>query len=365
MRIASRFLFACLLAVSPAAAVAQPVLGGGAAAKVKVSVSIKAEVAAAGKAKATAGDAAYAAGNFEAALVAYGEGFAATRDAAFVYAMARCHEALGRAAEARALFQMYLGASGAASLRYKGEAETAIGGGAKAGADAVTGTAGKVGGLAGKAKDSAVGGVGAVGGGVYAAVKVSIAAQMSASAKTQAKAADAAYAAGKFQDAARGYAEAYARSQQSVALYAAAQAHAQAGDAVSARALLLGYLAAQPKGAHAKDASTLLLALGGDARASTQVSVKAKVDARARASATAGDAAFKAGKYIDAARAYGEASAAAGSAALLYARGMAELYAGATTAAAESLKAYLAAGGTLEFKVQAEAALRATGKVSS
>ena len=40
----------------------------------KASVSIKADVAVAGKAKATAGDAAYAAGNFEAALVAYGEG---------------------------------------------------------------------------------------------------------------------------------------------------------------------------------------------------------------------------------------------------------------------------------------------------
>jgi hypothetical protein len=360
MRIVSRFLFACVLAAAPAAVLAQPV-GGGAVAKVKVSVSIKADVAAAGKAKATAGDAAYAAGNFEAALVAYGEGFAQTRDAAFIYAMARCHESMGRAAEAKSMFQMYLGASGSATLKYKGEAEGAIGAGADAGAGAV----GKVGALAGKAKTTAVSAVGAVGGGVYAAVKVSISAQMNAKAKADAKAADTAYAAGKYQDAAKGYAEAYAKSQQSVALYAAAQAHAQAGDAISARALLHGYLAAQPKGAFAKDASTLLLALGGNAQATAKVSVKAKVDAAAKARAGAGDAAMTAGKYIDAAKAYGEANAAAANSALLYARGMAELYGGATTAAADDLKAYLAAGGTLEFKVSAEAALRATGKASS
>ena len=71
--------------------------------------------------------------------------------------------------------------------------------------------------------------------------------------------------------------------------------------------LLHGYLAAQPKGAHAKDAGTLLLALGGNASATAKVAVKAKVDAKAKAKAGAGDAAMKAGKYIDAAQAYGEA----------------------------------------------------------
>ncbi|HUQ06355.1 MAG TPA: hypothetical protein VM261_27820 [Kofleriaceae bacterium] len=365
MSFASRFLFACVLAAAPSAAFAQPVQPG-VGAKAKVSVKIQADVAVAGKAKATAGDAAYAAGNFEAALVAYGEGFAATRDAAFVYAMARCHEAAGRATEAKAMFQMYLGASGSATLKYKGDAETAIGAGAKAGAGAASGAAGKVGALGGKVKDTAVTGVSAVGGGVYAAVKISVAAQVSAKGKAEAKAADTAYAAGKFQEAAKSYAEAYAKTQQSVALYAAAQAHAQAGDAISARALLHGYLAAQPKGAYAKDAATLLLALGGNASATAQVSVKAKAGTAAKAKAGVGDAAMKSGKYIDAAKAYGEAHAVDdANATLLYARGMAELYAGATAAAAETLKAYLAAGGSLEFKVQAEAALRATGKASS
>lgn len=364
MRIVSRFIFACCLTAGiPALAIAQPGAGGSATAKASVKVSIKADVSAAAQAKAAAGDALYAAGDFEGALVAYGEGFAATRDTAFVYAMARAHEAAGRADDAKAMFKMYLGASGSASLKYKAEAEGALGMGAKAG----TGAVGAVGGLAGKAKDAAAATVSAVGSGVYGAAKVSISAQMSAKAKVKAKAADTAYAAGKYEEAAQAYAEAYAQSQQSVALYAAAQAKAQAGDAISARAMLQGYLVAQPKGSYAKDASTLLLALGGNARtaANAKVSVKAKVAASAQAKAAAGDAAFKAGKFHDAAKAYGEASAQDANAVLLFAKGMAQYHAGATAEAAASLKAYLASQGNLEYKAQAQVTLRATGKVSS
>ncbi len=360
MSFASRFLFACVLAVAPAAAPAQPI-GAGAGAKVRVSVSIKADVAAAGQPKAAVGDTLYAAGDVEGALVAYGEGFATTRDTAFVYAMARCHEAAGRGADAKAMFQMYLGASGSGTLKYKSDAEGAIG----AGAGAAKGAVDKVGALGGRAKDAAGATIAAVGGGVYTAAKVSVSAQVNAKAKARARAADTAYAAGKFEEAAKGYAEAYARSQQSVALYAAAQAKAQAGDAIGARAMLHGYLAANPSGTYAKDAGTLLLALGGNASATTKVTVKARVDAAAQAKAGAGDAAFKAGKYLDAAKAYGEANAAAASSTLLYAQGMAQLYAGATAEAAASLNAYLAAGGSLEFKAQAQVALRVIGKASS
>jgi tetratricopeptide (TPR) repeat protein len=367
MRSITRYVLACCLAAAvPAISAAQPAGGGkaSATAKASVKVSIKADVSAAAQAKAAAGDALYAAGDFEGALVAYGEGFAAKRDTAFIYAMARCHEAAGRADEAKAMFNMYLGASASASLKYKGEAEAALGIGAKAAGGAV----GAVGGLAGKVKDTATSTVKAVGSGVYAAVKVSISAQVSAAAKAKAKAADTAYAAGKYEEAAQGYVEVYAQTQQSVALYAAAQAKAQAGDAVAARAMLQGYLVAQAKGSYANDAKALLLALGGNAKASAQakVSVKAKVSTAAKAKAGAGDAAFKAGKYLDAAKAYGEAAAVDASAsALIYARGMAEYHAGNTAAAAATLKTYLAAAGNLEFKAQAEVTLRATGKVSS
>src|SRR5688500_12643166 len=85
------------------------------------SVSIKADVQASGQSSAATGDALYAKGELEAALVAYGEGFAESRDAAFIYAMARCHESLGHAAEAKAMFEMYLSAQGSATLKYESE----------------------------------------------------------------------------------------------------------------------------------------------------------------------------------------------------------------------------------------------------
>ncbi|HTJ47450.1 MAG TPA: hypothetical protein VL463_35370 [Kofleriaceae bacterium] len=350
-------LISSLLAFAPIAAHAG---GGSASASASVSVSIKADVDAKGAAEAAAGDAAYAKGDFQAALTAYGQGFAKTRDATFLYAEARCQEALGHKDDAKAMFNMYLSASGKVTLKYKGEAEAAIGAKAK---EAAGGAFGAVGAVAGKVKDAAVK-VADVGAGVYSATKVSIAASIDASAKAEAKAADTAYAAGKYEDAAASYAAAYAKSQQSVALYAEAQAKAQAQDAISARALLAGYLSAQPKGTYAKDAKTLMMALGGSADWAAKVSVSAKVSADVKAQAQIGDKAMVAGKFIDAAKAYGDAYAKKADAALLYAKGMAQFYAGMTADAATSLKAYLAAGGNLEFKAQASATLRASGSAA-
>jgi hypothetical protein len=95
------------------------------------------------------------------------------------------------------------------------------------------------------------------------------------------------------------------------------------------------------------------------------VSVSAKVSADVKAQAQIGDKAMAAGKFIDAAKAYDEAYAKKADAALLYAKGMAQFYAGNVSDGATSLKAYLAAGGNLDFKVQAQATLRASGPASS
>lgn len=93
--------------------------------------------------------------------------------------------------------------------------------------------------------------------------------------------------------------------------------------------------------------------------------MSAKVSAVVKAQAQLGDKAVAAGKFLDPAKAYGDAYAKKADAALLYAKGMAQVYAGQTADAAASLKAYLAAGGTLDFKVQASATLHATGTASS
>ncbi len=342
----SAFAFVALLAV-PTIATADTKAGVGAQASVKVS--IKADVDAKAQAKAAAGDAAYAAGNFEAALAAYGEGFAQTRDASFIYAQAQCHKALGHTADAKLMFEMYLGAGSKASLKYKADVEAELTAKAK----------GALGTVTGKVKDVAVK-VTDVGAGVYGAVKVGIAGSMNATASASAKAGDAAYASAKWSEASAKYLEAYAQSQQTVALYAAAQAKAQAGAGVEARGLLLGYLAAEPNGKYAKDAKTLLLAIGGHASAATKISVKAKVHADVKAQAELGDKAMASGKYLDAIKGYGDAYAKKSEAGLLYAKGVAQLYAGQTADAAASFKAYLAAGGNLEFKTSAEAHLRAT-----
>lgn len=351
-----RLSFVLAALAAPSAAVAGDAKATGSA-SASVSVSIQADVSAKARAQAAAGDAAYAAGKLEAALAAYGEGFAMTRDTAFVYAMAKCHQALGHKSEAQAMFQMYLSASNSATLKYKAEAEAAIGASAK-------GAAGAIGGALKGAKNATAKAVTAVGAGVYGAVKLSLAASVDAKAKASAQAGDTAYASGKYADAAKSYAEAFAQSQQAVALYARAQAEAQAGNAVAARGALIGYLAAQPKGAYASDAKTLLLALGGRADMAARVTVSAKVSADAKAQAQAGDKAMAAGKYVDAIRLYGEAYAKKSDAALLYAKGMAAFYAGQTAEATQSLTAYLAAGGKLEMKASAEATLRAAGGAS-
>jgi len=348
----SRLSFVIALSLAPAA----PAFAGDAkaTASASVTVSIKADVNAKAQAQAAAGDAAYAAGKFDAALAAYGEGFAMTRDTAFIYAMAQCHKAMGHKAEAESMFKMYLSASGSASLKYKSEAEGAIGAGA-------TSAIGAVGGALKGAKDATASAVTKVGSGVYDAAKVSVAASVDAKAKVSAEAGDKAYASAKYADAARSYAEAYAQSQQAVALYAYAQASAPAGNAANARGALTGYLVAQPKGPQASDARTLLLAVGGNASLATKVAVSGKVSADAKAQAAIGDKAIAAGKFADAAKAYGEAYAKKSDAALLYAKGMASFYAGQAADAQASLKAYLAASGKLEFKVSAEATLRASG----
>lgn len=330
--------------------------GGGASgtAAASASISIKADVNAKGQAQAAAGDAAYAAGKLDAALAAYGEGFAQSRDAAFIYAMAQTHKALGHKDEAKQMFAMYLSASGSATLKYKADAEAELGAKAKTGL-------GVVGGALGKVKDTTVGVVTDVGAGVYSTAKLGISASINASAKASAKAGDEAYAAGKFEDASKSYLEAFGKSQEAVALYAAAQANAQAGHGAAARGLLLGYLAAQPSGTYAKDAKTLVLAIGGNASTVAKVGIKAKVAVDAKASAEAGDKAFAAGKFVDAAKLYGEAYAKKSDAAALYAKGIAQLYAGMTADAVASLKSYLAVGGNLEFKASAEANLRVAG----
>lgn len=336
------------LALSLAAPAFAGGAGGHAGASASVSVSIKADVNAKAQARAAAGDAAYAAGNFDAALAAYGEGFATTRDSAFLYAMAECHKALGHKDEAKETFKLYVSAAG--DLKYKAQADAELG--------VKAGVGGALGAVRGATKA-----VASVGGGVFSAAKVSVSSGISASAKAEAKAGDDAYAAGRFADAAKSYGQAYAKSQQSAALYAQAQASAQAGNAAEARGALAGYLASGAS-TYAKDAKTLMLAIGGRAELATKVSVSAKVSADVKAQVAIGDKAMASARFIDAAKAYGDAYAKKSDAALLYAKGMAQFYAGMTADAAASLEAYLAASGNLEFKVSAEATLHAAGGAS-
>lgn len=348
-------LFALTLGAAP---VAMADAGVGASASVAVAV----DVSAAGKAAAALGDKLYAAGDYKGALLAYGDGFAKTRDAAFIYASAQCHSALAHKDDAETMFKMYLAAAGKTKLKYETEAKAALGG-AKGVGKAV------VGGIVGAAK--AVGGTvldltGFLAGGIYSALKVSIAAEIEAGAKAKAEAADAAYAAAKYGEAAKSYAQVFASAENPVALFAQAQAEAQAGHAAEARALMNGYLTAVSKGKHVDEAKQLMLAMGGAASsASATVAVKAKVAAELAASVNAADAAYKAGKFATAAKGYGEAYAKKAEPVLLYAKGMAEYNAGLLADAQKDLKAYLAAGGGLEFKTNAELALKASASGSA
>jgi hypothetical protein len=329
-----------------------------ASANAVVSVSVTADVSPVGAATAAIGDKAYAAGDFHAALLAYGEGFAKTRDAVFIYAEAQCHAALSHKEEAEAMFKMYLAAAGKAKLKYEAEAKAALGGAKSAGkalVGAVTGAADAVAGLAGF-----------VGGGIYSALKLSIAAEVEAGAKAKAEAADAAYAAAKWGEASKNYAEVFASAENPIALFAEAQAEAQVGHAAQARALLHGYLTAVAKGKHVEEAKQLMLAMGGGAvDISAKVAVKAKVAKELAADVNVADAAYKAGKFLSASKAYAAAYAKKAEPVLLYAKGMAEYNAGMLVDAQKDLKAYLAAGGNLDFKVDAEITVKASASASA
>lgn len=330
---------------------------GSAHAAAAAGISVQADVQTSAKAEAALGDKLYAAGDYVGALAAYGDGFVKTKDAAFLYAEGACQQALKHKGEAEALFKMYLSSGAEASLKYANEAKAALGTLKSAGSaviggltGAVTGTVGAVGSVAGKVVS-----------GLFSGLKVAIAGEIDAAAKVKAQAGDAAYAAKNFAEAAKAYGEAYATSEPSVALFAQGSAEAQAGHSVEARALLGGYLAAEPKGKHADEAKQLLLAIGGMGAEIPQLAVKAKAAAEAKAEATKADAEAKAGRFLSAAKEYGAAYAKKAEPALLYAQGMAELSAGKVAEAKQHLSAYLKAGGKLEFKASAEAALKASG----
>ncbi|HYI00256.1 tetratricopeptide repeat protein [Hyalangium sp.] len=319
----------------------------------KVQITISGDVEIAGKEEADAGDKAFSAGDLRAALAAYGEGFADTKDPDFLYALAQTHKSLGNKAEAKSLFESYL--AGAGELKYRTEAATEAG--VKAGKGLVGGVVGVVGGVA----NTAVGLVGGIAASVYTAVKVNVADKMEAGAKEVAKKGDEAYAAGKFAEAKAFYDQAYEKSQQGVALFAEGMANAQAGRGAEARAALAGFLASAPKGEQAEQARQMLLAMGGAPQMMAKgVSIGSKIAKEAKAEATSGDKAFKAGRFMEAAKFYGEAFAKKADPSALYAQGMAQYAEGDVKEAAETFKSYLASSGKLEFKAQVEAALAAT-----
>jgi tetratricopeptide (TPR) repeat protein len=339
-----------MLGAALAMALSTPALAAGA----KVQVTIQGDVEATGKDLAIAGDKAFAAGDYRAALAAYGEGFADTKDPDFLYALGQAHKAMGNKAEAKSLFESYL--AGAGELKYRTEAATEAG--VKAGKGVVGGVVNTVTGGA----NTAVGLVGGLATSVYGAVKVNVADKLDAGAKELAKKGDEAYAAGKFAEAKGFYDQAYEKSQQGLALFAEGMANAQSGKGAEARAALAGYLANAPKGEYADQARQMMLAMGGSPELikgmGTQIA--SKVAKEAKTEATNGDKAFKAGRFVEAAKFYGDAFAKKSDPAALYAKGMAQFAEGDVKDAAESFKAYLASSGKLDFKTQAEAALAAS-----
>lgn len=323
----------------------------------KVQITIEGDVEAAGKAAAVVGDKAFAAGDFRSALAAYGEGFADTKDPDFLYALGQAQKALGNKAEAKSLFESYL--AGAGELKYRSEAASAAG--VKVAKETGKGIVGGVVGVVGGAANAAVNVVGGLAASVYSVVKVNVADKLEASAKEVAKKGDEAYAAGKFVEAKAFYEQAYEKSQQGLALFAEGMANAQAGKGAEARAALAGFLANAPKGEHADQARQMLLAMGGSPQMMAKgVAIASKVAKEAKAEATNGDKAFKAGRFMEAAKFYGEAFAKKSEPAALYAKGMAQYAKGDVKEAAETFQQYLAAGGTLEFKSQVEATLAAS-----
>lgn len=323
---------------------------------VKGQVSIEADVEAAGKQEAAAGDKAFAAGDYRSALASYGEGFSETKDPDFLYAMGQAHKALGNKAEAKSLFESYL--AGAGELKYRSEAAAEAG--LKSAKNEGKGMAGKVTGAVGGATGAVTGAVGGVAASVYTAAKVQVADRLEAGAKAAAQKGDQAYAAGNYAEARAAYDQAYAQGQHHMALFAEGMSAAHAGKAAEARGALAGYLSTQPKGEQADQARQMLVALGGSSEWMKNVAVGNKVSKEAKNEATQGDNAFKAGRFMDAARFYGEAYAKKSDSAALYAKGMAQFAEGNAKEASQTFKSYLASGGKLEFKPQAEAALKAS-----
>jgi tetratricopeptide (TPR) repeat protein len=330
---------------------ATPALAGA-----KMQLTIEGDVEGSGKAMAAAGDKAFAAGDYRAALASYGEGFADTKDPDFLYALGQTNKALGNKAEAKSLFESYV--AGAGELKYRSQAASEAG--IKMAKDGGKGLVGGVTGTVTGAANAAVGLVSGVAGSVYTAVKVNVGDKIEAGAKETAKKGDEAYAAGKFAEARAFYDQAYEQSQNGMALFAEGMASAHAGKGAEARAALAGFLATGPKGEQADQARQMLLAMGGNPSLVKPVTIAGKVAKEAKTEATNGDKAFKAGRFVEAAKFYGEAYAKKNDAAALFAKGMAQYAEGDAKDAAESFKSYLASGGKLDFKPQAEAALSAS-----
>lgn len=325
----------------------------------KIQISIVADVDAGGKADATAGDKAFAAGDFAGALAAYGEGFADTKDPDFLYALGQTNKALGYKAEAKSLFESYLAGQGELKYRSEAAAEAGVKLAKDTGKGVVGGVVGVVKGV-GNATASLVTGIA---GTVYSVVKVNVADKIEAGAQAVAKKGDEAYSSGKFADAQSFYDQAYTQSQNSWALFAGGMADAQAGNGADARAELAGFLANAPKGEQADQARQMLLAMGGSPMLVKPVSIGSKIAKEAQAEAMNGDKAFKAGRFVEAAKFYGDAFAKKSDAAALYGKGMAQYASGNVKDAAESFKSYLASSGKLEFKPQVEAALSASASI--
>jgi tetratricopeptide (TPR) repeat protein len=323
---------------------AMPVFAEGSA-TAKVSISLDVSVTA--KVKAEAADKLYAAGDYKGAIKLYQEGYDTYKDAAFLYAKAQCEKALGQAADAKKDFDAYLALGTKVTLKYKAEAETGV----KEVSSAVIGVVGGV----------ATGVVGATKATLTFASSLSISANVSVEAQASAKSGDDAYAAGKYQEAKKYYAEAAAKKPEPTFLYAEAQCELAAGHKSEAIGLLQGYLSAKGTLKYKKEAQASLKELKAKSKEKIKVSVAASVSATVKTEAKAADALAAAGDYAGAAKAYGELYAKSSSdAALLYAQGQCYRLAGDAAKAKETLNAYLAVSGKLKFKAEADAAVTDT-----
>lgn len=313
---------------------------GSASASVKVSISVDVSVSA--KAKAELADKLYAAGDFAGALKVYAEGYATFKDAAFLYAQAQCHVALGNAAEAKALFEQYLALGAKVALTFKAEAETGLSN-VKAKLAAGLGAGVKAG-----AK---------IAGALNPIPKFQAAAEVALTLKAEVKAADALYALGKYDEALKAYAAIYLKSPEPILLYAQAQCHIALDHRYEAVALLQGALSAGlPK--YKADIEAALTSLGAPTVA-VSLAISAAVSASLSVEAKAADALFAAAKYNDALKAYIALYAKSPEPAFLYAQAQCYRLLGNIPEAKVAFEAYLkaSASGVLAFKAEAERAL--------